>query len=644
MWPPLRSCGFARGVRMRGQDAEHGWYVLINGRQFGPLAREHLVKLAQEDKLRPEMLVWRPGFENWVAIETLGELFHASPAPLVSPSPAPPSPVNADLAWISVSPEDRVPNAAGEDAAADVPLAPATNEPAAKKRNYFVRHWRGELSLPVSYWLNGFLGSVLAVMAVAAIEANLNFRDDFSPLISLASVIGIWAIIWLIILWQVVGTWRSATNYSARNKKVWGRVAQLFLVLGVIRNLVDFCQSGLPQIGEMYDIFNGDKGVGTYAFRVLRDGQELEFSGGITFGAAKEFERFLDAMGGVRTIHLNSIGGRILEAQRMGNLIRRRNLNTYVSNQCLSACTIVFLSGRERLITAQARLGFHQPDLAGITDEQRREFIEDEIKRLRSLGMSQEFAVKANQAPPDDMWFPPTSVLLAEKAATQLVNSADFALSGIPQSELTDDSIEQGLLANDMYAAIRKADPQTYRAILERFTDGVRRGKTISEMRSEIYPLGANLFQQLLPHASDDNLVTYTNFLVHQLSVLKSSDPSDCYYAANAAKTTSSAYIALTGRHKDLFAEEDKLEARILAESTGKDKHIPREEEVEASLKQISTGLQRRFGDDAQLLSADNVAVEKHRAYCEVLVSTYAAVLKLPRTQAVALLRYIYAP
>ena len=28
-----------------------------------------------------------------------------------------------------------------------------------KSRNYFLRHWRGELSLPVTYWINNILAS-----------------------------------------------------------------------------------------------------------------------------------------------------------------------------------------------------------------------------------------------------------------------------------------------------------------------------------------------------------------------------------------------------------------------------------------------------------------------------------------------------
>jgi hypothetical protein len=622
----------SQGVENAQRD-NCSWYVLVDEKQFGPLAQDYLVKLAQEGKLRPETLVWRPGLENWIAAETTGVIFPSSPAP---------SRPDASSAWITVSAEHRLPTAPAEDAKMDGPLQPRTNEPAAKKRNYIVQHWRGELSLPVSYWVNGFLGSLAAAIIIAVIATSANFRDDYDPTVALLSVGGIWTAVFVILTWQVVGTWRSATNYQ-KDKSFWGGAAKVLLVIGVIRSLVEFVQHGLPQIQEVYEISRGDERVGTYAFRVLHDGRELEFSGGITFGAAKEFEHFLDAMGGVQLVHLNSIGGRILEAQHIGNLIRGRNLSTYVSHQCLSACTIMFLSGRERLITAQARIGFHQPDIPGLSQDGRREIIDAEIKRLRALGMSQDFALKANQAPPNDMWFPSTSELLAEKAATRLVSSADFAVSGLPQSELTDDSIERMLLSNDLFVAIRKVEPRIYKTILERFSEGIRRGKTPSELRSDIFPLTVNLLYELLPYASDDMLLAYTQFSVRQLSTMNSSAPSDCYNYVNPDKANSGALIALTPKYRDLFAEEQKLEARIISESSGKDKNIPSEKEVGASINQVFAALEGQFGNDLQLLSADTVAAEKYRAYCQVLVSMYASMLKLPHNQSVAVLRYLFA-
>jgi hypothetical protein len=44
------------------------------------------------------------------------------------------------------------------------------------------------------------------------------------------------------------------------------------------------------------------------------------------------------------------------------------------------------------------------------------------------LGVSEEFARKANQAKPDDMWFPTSAELIAEGVVTRIVQSSDFAV------------------------------------------------------------------------------------------------------------------------------------------------------------------------------------------------------------------------
>ena len=72
-----------------------------------------------------------------------------------------------------------------------------------------------------------------------------------------------------------------------------------------------------------------------------------------------------------------------------------------MSARCLSACTVIFLNGVERLISPTARLGFHQPDFPVLTTQQRRDIVLKEEQRLVSLGVSREFARKANQAEPE---------------------------------------------------------------------------------------------------------------------------------------------------------------------------------------------------------------------------------------------------
>ena len=96
--------------------------------------------------------------------------------------------------------------------------------------------------------------------------------------------------------------------------------------------------------------------MGPAAFRILHGGREIELSGGISLGAAQEFQRLLDTLGDVKIVHLNSPGGRGSEAQRMGQIVGARNLSTYVADECLAACTIIFLDSHERLIGPAARL------------------------------------------------------------------------------------------------------------------------------------------------------------------------------------------------------------------------------------------------------------------------------------------------
>src|SRR5215467_13672212 len=258
--------GSSQSFELSARHDDRNWYVLIKDQQFGPLDLAHLAKLAHDGTLKPDVLVWRPGFANWVSAETVRGFF-----PLSAESP--PRAVS-ELADLSVSPNERSPLPPAAVAAdivdiPDIPAPPIAGEPRAetktKKRNYLARHWRGDLSLPVSYWTNGLLANVAAVLVVAAIAANLNLRDEYNPAIELVSLVGIWAALAAVLCWQVVGTWRSATNYQ-RTKSFWGSVAKVFIVIGVVRSMVDFAQYGVPRIKEVYDIYAGDERVGKYAF------------------------------------------------------------------------------------------------------------------------------------------------------------------------------------------------------------------------------------------------------------------------------------------------------------------------------------------------------------------------------------------
>ena len=237
----------------------------------------------------------------------------------------------------------------------------------------------------------------------------------------LVTLIATWVVVSLFTMWQAVGVWRSATNYKASGKYFWGGLAKTVTVLGVLNLAYNCLFVGTAQMAGIYEIIDGDARVGPHQFKVLANGQVLEFSGGITFGVANELNGFLNAMGSVRTVRLNSMGGRILEAQRMSDLIRARGLSTFVAQDCMSACTIVFLGGKEREILPAARIGFHQPAFRGMTAAVASRRDCDRTGAAAAFGLSKEFAARANTATPSGMWFPDKDELVREKVVTRVV-------------------------------------------------------------------------------------------------------------------------------------------------------------------------------------------------------------------------------
>jgi hypothetical protein len=304
---------------------------------------------------------------------------------------------------------------------APVASAPPPSLPPPASRNYFVRHWRGELSLPVSYWLNGILGALMVGVTVAVLAYTINRQGAALPLLWLVSLIVTWLSAALLTVWLGVGVWRSATRYRQGGKRFWGAAAKALVLLGVVEVATNFATVGAAQVAGIYEIVTGDARVGAHEFHVVGNGQTLQFSGGITFGVAREFEQFLNAMVGLKTVELNSTGGRILEAQKISDLIRSRNLATFVTKDCLSACTIVFLGGKQRLMLPAARLGFHQPAFRGMTATDRRAAIETEQQRLQQFGLSKEFAERANGAAPSSMWYPDQDELVREHVVTRVI-------------------------------------------------------------------------------------------------------------------------------------------------------------------------------------------------------------------------------
>lgn len=95
---------------------------------------------------------------------------------------------------------------------------------------------------------------------------------------------------------------------------------------------------------------------------------KLHIFGNIQAGLYDAVAKRLAIHGSISSVELSSGGGLVDEAIKIGLLLRKRELSTVVRDSCMSACTLVFIGGADRIIPAPYYdLGFHRATEKGGT-------------------------------------------------------------------------------------------------------------------------------------------------------------------------------------------------------------------------------------------------------------------------------------
>lgn len=523
------------------------------------------------------------------------------------------------------------------------PKATPRGGPAKTSRNFIVRHWRGELSLSWSYWGIAFLGNIFALVAIVALNLIFNTEKGYdpAPLFWLNALT--WALLAIIVIWQVVGTWRSATHHAERRLKAgkgsgWATAAKLALILGVLRFAGDFSQTGALQLGEYYDMaWRGDPRLPAYSMRVMRDGTEIEIVGGIKFGLVADFQRVVMASPRIRVVHLHSSGGRVGEAEKLRKEISSRGLITYVSARCESACTLAYAGGRERWITASGGLGYHGPAFPGLTPEEKSAAVAGWKAMYAGSGIAANFLDRGLAVPSTEMWRPTVQELVAAKAATNVSTGSEFAISGYGTNPTADDLIAVFQKSLPVLGAIQSRLPKDYekikRVIFDGFTSGATETKIIADFRAQLLPL----IEFHKARADDQVLIESARVMIDQYQVLGRSNPTLCYeYAAFGSKVSLSGAIpaAITQR-------EIALQERVILTSAERPP-IP-EAVTSALLTRVQQVMIRRFGADRMaMFQLEKVEPSKHADYCAITGAFYQEIVGMRPVEAGAILRSMH--
>lgn len=174
------------------------------------------------------------------------------------------------------------------------------------------------------------------------------------------------------------------------------------VVLGILRSI----NYSAPYITEGFRLVSGTDRTPTSRLRVLNHGTEIEVAGGITLDAADTLQKLLDATPSIRIAQLNNVGGFVTEADRMGRLIAARRLSTFTARECVSACLLAFLGGKERLLGSKGRLGFHEASVGGVGGGVARQANEFFRRAFLQRGIPSDFVDRALSTSASGMWYP----------------------------------------------------------------------------------------------------------------------------------------------------------------------------------------------------------------------------------------------
>jgi hypothetical protein len=389
-------------------------------------------------------------------------------------------------------------------------------------RGYLSRHWHGDLSLPVSFWLNNVLLSVPAGMAVGALAAWITVTGDLLRSGSVAVLVS-YPLLVLLSLWCTVGGWRSAQMHVASGgSAVWARLAQLILAVGALSTAWSTLFEFGPSMGSYWRMARGIDPIGNLSASLSADQQRLLLKGPIGAGDAVRVKGLLAAAPRLRVVELDSPGGRLKEAETIAAAVRERQAVTRTTGHCESACTLIHLAGTRRQVLPGAKIGFHRADTGSHNPVLDRLVNLELARTYRTAGLPEIFVQKTLATPPWDMWYPSR----AELASADLLHTPERPLDvDLPAEPLAEAPAYAELMrVNDAWLAIDQHRP----GALAMAAQLMATARTAGAEDAAVQVQGQRVVQALLPSllsgAEPWLLESYLGLLIDQTSAAQGID------------------------------------------------------------------------------------------------------------------------
>lgn len=386
------------------------------------------------------------------------------------------------------------------------------------------RYWQGEYPLAITWWAGGAL-----VLLVQFLQMGIfgMLAETLSLRLGATMVLSMFVVSAALLAGQSMAVWRSATRQASEGRALWPSMAKMAVAAGVLAFGVLSATTLWVPLREHALIAMGRDHLGPIEATVTTDDTVLLLHGTFGSGSAERARRVLNESPDIKTVALSSPGGRLREAADIAQMVRERGIDTYVDTRCESACTFVFLAGKDRAATPNARIGFHRPSFAGITPMGFDPATDGMLGTYRKAGIPQDFLDRIARTEPKNMWYPSARELEKAGVINRVSLGGETSAIGYLAASSRED-LENVFRTVPMMVALERHFPGTIDAAvkaawMERTQGGIDSavGNAARNVVGERYPA-------LLAAASDDSLDEFANIMVDQLGAAKGVSVEAC--------------------------------------------------------------------------------------------------------------------
>ncbi|XHS77957.1 RDD family protein [Burkholderiaceae bacterium UC74_6] len=399
-------------------------------------------------------------------------------------------------------------------------------------------HWRGELPLAISFWQNTVLVLLPLLLLAVRITVEVNVNGDLLRLGSAVLLI-VWPLMLVLACWSIVGTWRAAVEYGEQSRGALGSLAS-FVMLGALGAILlsSALFEFLPRAGQYLQLINGSDPLGQADMTMSEDQGHITIHGPLGMRDGARFLSLAATSPTLRSIEIESTGGRLFEAIRIADLIKDRKLHLRVAGACEDACALLFLAADHRQVMLSGTVGFRHPS-AGILSPLMNSVLKpDALALFRRYGAAEPVIANAFAGPAAQLWRPSRRDLVDADLIDPLPQTLDIALPPAGAIQPLQDLVE-ALRDNPGWYLMEQSRPGLIAAAAQRMdaarSDPANDGDRV---QAEGQDLITAMLPELLQKVGNERRSDYVLIWRDQLKAARTLDAQACKAVLSADTST----------------------------------------------------------------------------------------------------------